>query len=46
VLVPVPEGQRQIPLGELARVKIAIGPAMIRDEDGSDRIRLRRRRWP
>jgi Cu(I)/Ag(I) efflux system membrane protein CusA/SilA len=34
VLVPVSEGQRQVPLGELARVKIATGPAMIRDEDG------------
>src|SRR5205823_3377929 len=26
--------KRQIPLGELARVKVASGPAMIRDEDG------------
>jgi Cu(I)/Ag(I) efflux system membrane protein CusA/SilA len=34
VLVPVADGQRQIPLGELARVKIATGPGMIRDEDG------------
>jgi Cu(I)/Ag(I) efflux system membrane protein CusA/SilA len=34
VLVPVSEGKRQIPLGELARVKVATGPAMIRDEDG------------
>ncbi len=34
VLVPASEGQRQIPLGELARVKVATGPAMIRDEDG------------
>src|SRR4029450_10194708 len=34
VLVSAPEGQRQIPLGELARVKVATGPAMIRDEDG------------
>ena len=34
VLVPASDGQRQIPLGELARVKIATGPAMIRDEDG------------
>jgi Cu(I)/Ag(I) efflux system membrane protein CusA/SilA len=33
VLVPA-SGQRQIPLGELARVKVATGPAMIRDEDG------------
>jgi Cu(I)/Ag(I) efflux system membrane protein CusA/SilA len=34
VLVPAADGQRQIPLGELARVKVATGPAMIRDEDG------------
>ncbi len=34
VLVPVSDGQRQIPLGELARVKVATGPGMIRDEDG------------
>src|SRR5580765_3565874 len=34
VLVPASDGQRQIPLGELARVKVATGPAMIRDEDG------------
>jgi Cu(I)/Ag(I) efflux system membrane protein CusA/SilA len=34
VLVPASDGRRQIPLGELARVKIAAGPAMIRDEDG------------
>jgi copper/silver efflux system protein len=34
VLVPASEGQRQIPLSELARVKVATGPAMIRDEDG------------
>jgi copper/silver efflux system protein len=34
VLVPVSEGQRQIPLGELARVQVATGPAMIRNEDG------------
>jgi Cu(I)/Ag(I) efflux system membrane protein CusA/SilA len=34
VLVPASDGQRQIPLGELARVKITTGPAMIRDEDG------------
>jgi hypothetical protein len=33
-LVPASEGQRQIPLGELASVKVATGPAMIRDEDG------------
>ena len=34
VLVPASDGQRQIPLGELARVKVATGPAMIRNEDG------------
>jgi len=34
VLVPASDGQRQIPLGELAQVKVATGPAMIRDEDG------------
>jgi Cu(I)/Ag(I) efflux system membrane protein CusA/SilA len=34
VLVPASDGQRQIPLGELARVNVATGPAMIRDEDG------------
>jgi len=34
VLVPASDGQRQIPLGELACVKIAAGPAMIRNEDG------------
>jgi Cu(I)/Ag(I) efflux system membrane protein CusA/SilA len=34
VLVPASEGKRQIPLGDLARVKVASGPAMIRDEDG------------
>src|SRR4029450_6536061 len=34
VLAPASDGQRQIPLGELARVKVATGPAMIRDEDG------------
>ena len=34
VLVPTSDGQRQIPLGELARVKVATGPAMIRNEDG------------
>jgi Cu(I)/Ag(I) efflux system membrane protein CusA/SilA len=32
--VPAPDGQRQIPLGELAAVKVATGPAMIRNEDG------------
>jgi Cu(I)/Ag(I) efflux system membrane protein CusA/SilA len=34
VLVPASDGQRQIPLGELADVKITTGPAMIRNEDG------------
>jgi copper/silver efflux system protein len=34
VLVTAPDGQRQIPLGDLARVKVATGPAMIRNEDG------------
>jgi Cu(I)/Ag(I) efflux system membrane protein CusA/SilA len=34
VLVPVQEGKKQIPLGELADVRIATGPAMVRDEDG------------
>jgi copper/silver efflux system protein len=34
VLVSAADGQRQIPLGELAHVKVATGPAMIRDEDG------------
>ena len=34
VLVTASDGQRQIPLGELARVKVATGPAMIRNEDG------------
>jgi Cu(I)/Ag(I) efflux system membrane protein CusA/SilA len=33
-LIPVGEGQRQIPLGELAEVRTSSGPAMIRDEDG------------
>ena len=28
------EGKRQIPLGEVARVKVTTGPAMIRDEEG------------
>jgi Cu(I)/Ag(I) efflux system membrane protein CusA/SilA len=30
----VSDGQRQIPLGDLARVKVATGPAMLRNEDG------------
>jgi Cu(I)/Ag(I) efflux system membrane protein CusA/SilA len=34
VLVPVGEGQRQIPLGQLATISAASGPAMIRNEDG------------
>jgi Cu(I)/Ag(I) efflux system membrane protein CusA/SilA len=34
VLVPASEGQRQIPLGRLAKISIASGPAMIRNEDG------------
>ena len=34
VLVSAADGLRQVPLGELARVKVATGPAMIRDEDG------------
>jgi len=34
VLVPVGEGRRQIPLADLATVRTASGPAMIRDEDG------------
>jgi Cu(I)/Ag(I) efflux system membrane protein CusA/SilA len=34
MLVPVGEGKRQIPLSELATVRTASGPAMIRDEDG------------
>ncbi|HEX6973470.1 MAG TPA: CusA/CzcA family heavy metal efflux RND transporter, partial [Vicinamibacterales bacterium] len=33
-LVPASEGRRQIPLGNLATIKVASGPAMIRDEDG------------
>jgi Cu(I)/Ag(I) efflux system membrane protein CusA/SilA len=34
VLVPTADGQRQIPLAQLATVKIASGPSMIRNEDG------------
>jgi Cu(I)/Ag(I) efflux system membrane protein CusA/SilA len=34
VLVPASEGRRQIPLEQLATLKIASGPAMIRNEDG------------
>ncbi len=34
VLVPASGGRRQIPLSQLATVKVASGPSMIRDEDG------------
>ena len=34
VLVAASGGQRQIPLAQLATIKAASGPAMIRDEDG------------
>jgi Cu(I)/Ag(I) efflux system membrane protein CusA/SilA len=34
VLVPASEGKRQIPLSQLATIKAASGPSMIRDEDG------------
>ena len=34
VLVPASGGQRQIPLSQLAAIKIVSGPSMIRDEDG------------
>jgi len=34
VLVPASEGQRQIPLSQLATIKSASGPSMIRNEDG------------
>jgi len=34
VLVPASGGQRQIPLSQLAAVKVVSGPSMIRDEDG------------
>lgn len=34
VLVSTGDGSRQIPLSELAEVRTAAGPAMIRDEDG------------
>jgi Cu(I)/Ag(I) efflux system membrane protein CusA/SilA len=34
VLVPTSGGQRQIPLSQLAAIKIVTGPSMIRDEDG------------
>jgi len=34
VLVPASGGQRQIPLSQLASIKVTSGPAMIRNEDG------------
>ena len=34
ILVPAADGKRQIPLGQLASIKAASGPAMIRNEDG------------
>ena len=34
ILVPAADGKRQIPLGQLASIKTASGPAMIRNEDG------------
>lgn len=34
VLVPVGEGQRQIPLGHLATIRTVSGPSMVRIEDG------------
>ena len=34
VLVPTADGQRQIPLSQLAAVKTVSGPSMIRNEDG------------
>jgi Cu(I)/Ag(I) efflux system membrane protein CusA/SilA len=34
LLVPVSAGQRHVPLGELAQVRITTGPAMMRNEDG------------
>ncbi len=34
VLLPLPSGQGQIPMGEIADVKLAEGPSMIRDENG------------
>jgi len=34
VLLPLPNGQGQIPMGEIAGVELAQGPAMIRDENG------------
>jgi Cu(I)/Ag(I) efflux system membrane protein CusA/SilA len=34
VLVPVSEGQKQIPLAHLADIRLKSGPSMIRNEDG------------
>ena len=34
VLIATPDGQRQIPLSELAEISTASGPSMIRNEDG------------
>ncbi|MCU0597211.1 MAG: efflux RND transporter permease subunit, partial [Desulfobacterota bacterium] len=34
VLVPVSDGQKQIPLGHLADIRMTSGPSMIRNEDG------------
>jgi Cu(I)/Ag(I) efflux system membrane protein CusA/SilA len=34
VLVPAMGGQRQIPVGQLAGIKVVTGPSMLRNEDG------------
>jgi Cu(I)/Ag(I) efflux system membrane protein CusA/SilA len=34
VLLPLPSGQGQIPMSEIAEVKLTEGPSMIRDENG------------
>ena len=34
VLVPSPDGKRQIPIAELAAVRVVSGPAMLRNENG------------
>ncbi|MBL8216662.1 MAG: efflux RND transporter permease subunit [Bryobacterales bacterium] len=34
VLVPVMNGSRQVPVSQLAEIKLASGPAMLRDENG------------
>jgi Cu(I)/Ag(I) efflux system membrane protein CusA/SilA len=34
VLVSTPDGQTQVPLAQLAKVQLASGPAMVRNEDG------------